>query len=426
MVCGPSRTIGIVSILLVWSLAAGASGCSLGPRALERTRLPYNEAVKVTTEEQLLLNIVRLRYTDSPSSLGVTTIAAQFELQRNLQLTPFFAAAGSGSGNDIRSFSNLLPQAQLNTADRPTISLTPLDDGEFTRRLFTPLSLDGTIYLAKTTWPIATVFRLYLENMNWVPNAQLASGPTPKQVSPFADFLRGIEAMQVLQVRGQIVFGTEERSEKLSGPLPAAAITARDVVEAAKNGHEYRPDVKGDTWSLVKRGQFPVLHVDPQALALPETLEFVRTFRLKPGLTKYDVTVETLNPFPSTYPAEGVTNLDLETRSLLQALYFVSHGVDIPPEHVERSLARMTLDDNGQVFDWQEVMHGLFRVCWAKGPKRPPCAHVAVQYQGYWFYIDETDQDTKTTFSLLMELSRLELTAKTGVGPLLTLPLGGR
>ena len=104
MVCGPSRTIGIVSILLVWSLAAGASGCSLGPRALERTRLPYNEAVKVTTEEQLLLNIVRLRYTDSPSSLGVTTIAAQFELQRNLQLTPFFAAAGSGSGNDIRSF----------------------------------------------------------------------------------------------------------------------------------------------------------------------------------------------------------------------------------------------------------------------------------------------------------------------------------
>ena len=72
MVCGPSRTIGIVSILLVWSLAAGASGCSLGPRALERTRLPYNEAVKVTTEEQLLLNIVRLRYTDSPSSLGVT------------------------------------------------------------------------------------------------------------------------------------------------------------------------------------------------------------------------------------------------------------------------------------------------------------------------------------------------------------------
>src|SRR5262245_57672889 len=75
----------VVRTLLIFSV----TGCGLGPRALEKTRLPYNEAVKVTTEEQLLLNIVRLRYTDTPSSLGVSSIAAQFELQRNLQLTPF-------------------------------------------------------------------------------------------------------------------------------------------------------------------------------------------------------------------------------------------------------------------------------------------------------------------------------------------------
>ena len=38
------------------------SGCTtLGPYALDETRLRYNEVVKRTTEEQLLLNIVRLR-----------------------------------------------------------------------------------------------------------------------------------------------------------------------------------------------------------------------------------------------------------------------------------------------------------------------------------------------------------------------------
>jgi hypothetical protein len=51
---------------------------------------------------------------------------------------------------------------------------------------------------------------------------------------------------------------------------------------------------------------------------------------------------------------------------------------------------------------------------------------VAVQYRGYWFYIDATDQDTKSTFSLLVELSRLELAGKPGPGPVLTLPVGGR
>ena len=83
-------------------------------------------------------------------------------------------------------------------ADRPTLSLVPIDDTEFTRKLFTPLTLDGVVYLVRTTWPIATVFRLYLENLNWVPNAELASGPTPRNAPDFADFLRGVTALQEL------------------------------------------------------------------------------------------------------------------------------------------------------------------------------------------------------------------------------------
>ena len=397
------------------------TGCTtFGPYALDRTRLHYNEVIKRTTEEQLLLNIVRLRYTDTPSSLAVSAIAAQFERSYSLQLTPFFVA-----GNDA-SFTAVLPQALGLSADRPTVSLTPLDDQEFTRKLFTPLPLDGVIYLAKTTWPIATVFRLYLENLNWVPNAQTASGPTPKQAPVVAEFLHGMAVLQRLQDRAEIVFGVEEREERLGGPLPAAAISARDVVEAAKNGYAYRPDDQGTTWTLIKKNQQPVLRIAPEAVNAPDVRDFVRVFRLRPGLTQYDITQEALNPFPSTYPPDGVTSLDLETRSLLQALYYVSHGIDIPPVHATGGLVTVTRDAAGQVFDWGQVMRGLFRVRWAQGSKRPPSAHVAVQYKDYWFYIEDTDQETKSTFSLLMELARLELAGKTGPGPQLTLPVGGK
>ena len=57
--------------LIVWALAwVLASGCSvIGPRSLKQTRQQYNETVKVTSEEELLLNIVRLRYVDTPSSM---------------------------------------------------------------------------------------------------------------------------------------------------------------------------------------------------------------------------------------------------------------------------------------------------------------------------------------------------------------------
>src|SRR5204862_6248837 len=135
---------------------------------------------------------------------------------------------------------SVLPQMEFSGATRPTLSYTPLDDQDFTRRLFTPISLEGTAYLAKTTWPISTVFRLYLENLNWVSNAETASGPTPKTPPTFEEFRRGVLALQALQDRGQIVFGTEERAEPQGSPLPAASVTANDVVEAAKNGYEYR------------------------------------------------------------------------------------------------------------------------------------------------------------------------------------------
>ena len=102
----------------------------------------------------------------------------------------------------------------------------------------------------------------------------------------------------------------------------------------------------------------------------------------------------------------------------------MSHGVDVPAEHAAARLATITRDASVQ--PWRLVTDGLFRVYSVKADTRPVNAHVAVPYKGRWFYIDETDQDTKSTFSLLMELSRLELAGKTGPGPVLTLPVSGR
>jgi hypothetical protein len=414
-----TRVIG--PVVVSWLVA----GCAtFGPTALQETRLQYNEVVKRTTEEQLLLNVVRLRYNDTPSSLAVSAIAAQFEFVKNFQLTPFFVASGA---EIAKSYAAVLPQLGVGGADRPTFSLTPLDDQEFTRKFFTPLPLDGIIYLAKTTWPISTVFRLYLENLNWVSNAQTASGPTPRDPPVFRDFQRGIQALQTLQDRAQLVFSVEERREAQGSPLPAGSVTARDMVEAAKSGYEYRLDEAGKAWTLEKKTTQPVLLIDPRAADSAEFREVARAFGLTPGLTKFPITQEAMNPFPSPSAVrEGATGIDLETRSLLQALYYVSQGVDLPAEHVAARLATVTREASGQPFDWREVTDGLFRVYSSKDDKRPANAHVAVTYKGYWFYIDEADQDTKATFSLLMELSRLELAGKPGPGPVLTLPVSGR
>ncbi|CAG9931637.1 conserved protein of unknown function [Candidatus Nitrotoga arctica] len=409
-----------LSCLAIGIVCLSTAGCVTGPRSLETDRLTYNEAIKSTTEAQLLLNIVRLRYNDTPSSLAVSAIATQFEIQKSFSLTPFFGVNG---GDPAQHFSALLPQAQISTTDRPTITLTPLDDQEFTRKLFTPMTLDGVLYLTKTTWPISTVFRLWLENLNWVSNAQNGSGPTLKSVPDYAEFLRGIDALQALQDRGHIVFGTEEREEAQQGTV-AAGLTAHDLLDAAKEGYEFRPD-HNSALVLVKKSRQPVMKVHPEALASAEMRELAQVFGLRPGLPKYDLKIENLDPFKINHPPDGVDVMDLETRSLLQVLYFVSKGLDVPVEHVGRGFVQATTDETGQPFDWRKITSNLFHVYSVIGD-RPPTAHVAVKYLDYWFYIDKADQDTMATFSLLMQLARLETNGKTGLGPALTLPLGGR
>src|SRR5215510_6293652 len=129
---GPARLRGWNPLnTLALTLCVSLFGCVTGPRALQETRLQYNEIVKSTTEQQLLLNIVRLRYTDTPSSLSIASVAAQFEVAKSLQLMPFFVASGAEPN---RSYAAVLPQVGVVTADRPTFSLVPLDDQEFTRK----------------------------------------------------------------------------------------------------------------------------------------------------------------------------------------------------------------------------------------------------------------------------------------------------
>src|SRR5689334_13978866 len=73
---GPSRRTA-VTVALACGLALGPAmgGCAFGPRALERSYGPYYESVRHAEEEELLRNLVHIRYNETPSALGVSSIA---------------------------------------------------------------------------------------------------------------------------------------------------------------------------------------------------------------------------------------------------------------------------------------------------------------------------------------------------------------
>jgi hypothetical protein len=410
-----------LAAVLLCGPALGLGGCSFGPKALERTHGRYNEAVHRVDEEQLLRNIVRMRYNESPLHLNVSSIAAQYELSASGEARPFFIAPNPSNSNVIfRTFTSILPDVSTSGSNRPTITLDPADGSSEVRQFLTPINAETLLFLAQSSWPVATVLRLWVERLNGVPNAVTASGPPRDLPLDFARFLRVAELFQAVQDQELGSVHREERLTVVGGPLPESAVTAAALVEAAKNGLEYRPQPDGKTWALVRKEHRLVLDIHPGAEGSPEVAEITRLLNLLPGRGRYElVTVGRGAPDPARFPAAPTAELSVVPRSTAQVLYYLANGVEVPADHVCAELVRPAEES-------QELTRGLFEVHVASGHRPPPTAFIAVPYRGYWYYIDDRDAASKATLALMLQVSRLDFARQRlgTTGPVLTLPAG--
>ncbi len=108
--------------------------------------------------------------------------------------------------------------------------------------------------------------------------------------------------------------------------------------------------------------------------------------------------------------ATGNAPAGLATRSLYSALFFLADGVDVPPRDVAAARSRTPAGPD----------ESLFRV--RTSATEPPDAAVKVRYRNAWFYIADTDGDSKVTFALLSMLLTLQAGDTAKVAPLITLP----
>lgn len=436
-----------VGIALLALVGVAVTGC-MGSLAVRSTRLAYNQSYSLTTDQEILLNIVRLRYAESPNFMDLPAITSQIEAASN----------GNGESTTIPGLGTW--GGLFHLRDAPTLSYTPRTGFNVSATLFRTLSAE-TLLDISPGGNSEIFFLAFVDSINGVRNAPLATSPIGKVLDTNEAYRYGIENFMELQRRGGIGLRLATVQDS-SGSTEATKVMGQDLVNAADKEFEFQRT--GDRVQLVHKDSVVVAVIEPSELGSPEVAEITSTFRLRPGRTVYRVLSMEKNkidldaaghgdvlpagistqdgaellpapadaespegayvaddaegPHDEVYEAE--TEVTMNVRSGYQVMSFLSKGVDVPRKHLASGVAPSFCGLDGRPYDPRQLTRGFFHVRVQK--HRPWNTTLAVHYRGHWFYVAEEDAKSRAVVNLLEMILGLQLQDK-NQGPVLTLPI---
>jgi hypothetical protein len=347
---------------------AGVVGCTIGPGTVTRDRFDYTAAVADSWKSQMLLNLVKLRYSDTPVFLDVGQIVSGYTMQST------FSAAGS-----IFNTNTIVPGVPNSSiglgatgqfTDRPTITYASLMGERFARSLMTPIPPPALLSLIQAGYPIDLTLRLAVHTLNGIHN-RFGGAARRRPAEP--EFYELLARLRRIQNSGAIGLRVQRINRE-----EAVVLTFRQKVDPALQ-----------TEILTVR---QMLGLDPQG----------GEFRVVYGSV-----------------AANDKELAILSRSILDILIDIASFIAVPEAHVQER--RVAPTDEPEVGPGGPIPP-LVRIISSR--EKPDDAFVAVPYRDHWYWIDDRDIPSKALFSFLMFLFTLVETGDKSAPPIVTIPAG--
>jgi hypothetical protein len=349
------------TIVLSLSLFACSS---IGPATVPHDRIDYGSSIGNSWKEQTLLNIVKLRYADMPIFLEVSQVIAGYQLQS--------AVSGSFTlGNFTASLIDRLTAAGTATAgstytDRPTVVYQPLTGVDFLKRLMTPIPPSSVLFMLQSGYAADRIMPIMLDSINGLNNeSNRLRRPADQKFALLVELIRDGQLAGAIQIRIERPKDGTESSVLIFGPSKDAQLAAKGT-------------------------------------------EIKSLLGIKPDLRELKV----------NYGGYSGRNdeIDMMTRSMLQIMLEFAAVVQVPEADVAQGKATPgVVEASGAALKGPPL-----RVLVTDAPPRD--AHVAVQYDGRWFWIADTDIQSKYTFGIIMLLFSIADTGIRGSAPIVTIP----
>jgi len=279
------------------------------------------------------------------------------------------ASAGGqvGIGSSSSYQGNLVPlSVGASYEENPTISYAPVQGERYLRQVLSPLPLDLTVLMLNTLRDSPVGITLLVQGINGIRNPAFLTDPSVEADPRFA---RIVGILTEMGRNDEILWIPDEHGFVLT--------IRSDGEEAARRA----------------RDLFALLEVAP-----PEAAGGFITLPVVLGVGK---------------PAQPAIHLD--TRSIHDLFRIAAASVDVPQPQVESGMAA-PLPPSGPAGKSIRIH---------RSKSAPDGAITAVRSHDWWYYIEETDAESKLTFRILENLMSVRVAdaADKSAAPVLTVPV---
>lgn len=364
-------------LLLFLLLCAGCAG-GLGPSKLPATRLDYNLAVQRSNNEEMLLNIIRIKYFEQPLFLQVGAVASSFS----------FGITGGGSAiipdqRDLGqgAYATYSPSITSSYTDSPTVTYTPYQGQAYTQQALAEIDSGRFVTLYKSGFDIEFLLRVLVIRFGSINHSyNLRLGHIAEE---HARFLEVVKILSDMDEKGMLDFNVVSSGKD---KLPLLVMTLRFCNEGEAErlgkliGVPLNPKKTKDGYLLTRAWLAPGREMELAEQSGGTSSLAVIPFRLRDGL---------------------------------RAMNVLAQGTDVPPELLA---SKKGFDLRQQFVDICDI-----RI----SSTRPTDAFVTIKYGDYWYYIRDNDSHSKETFQFLLNIFALLAADPPKNAPVLTLPVGG-
>ena len=215
-------------------LALALSSCkSMGPKTIPQDGFDYNQRIADQENEQLLLNIVRLRYYEMPRFLNVSSLINSYTRGGSAGINANGGPFGNALGGSVDGY----------WSDRPTITYTPMSGQAFAQSLLTPVPPSVIFYLIQSGWSAHRLMRLTNSVINGIHN-EVGFPEERRQADPqFGELLDVLRKLQEEGALGMHFNGDWPKVDvEIVVPKKPRTEEARLAVERFKELLELKPD----------------------------------------------------------------------------------------------------------------------------------------------------------------------------------------